>query len=89
MLEAQAHTRLEKYSQAGNIYRRVLQANPAHTVARIELGILEYKQFNHFDIAERLLKQALEGDDAPRATLSRGYQGLRRFRSRRVISLPF
>lgn len=76
VLEAQAHTRLEKYSNAANIYRRVLQTNPAHTLARIELGILEYKQFNHYDMGERLLKEALEKDDAPRATLSRGYQGL-------------
>jgi tetratricopeptide (TPR) repeat protein len=76
VLEAQAHTRLEKYSPAANLYRRVLQANPSHTVARIELGILEYKQFNHYQQAERLLKQALDSDDAPRATLSRGFQGL-------------
>ena len=76
VLEAQSHARLEKYSPAATLYRRVLQANPSHTVARIELGILEYKQFGHAEQADRLLKQALDRDDAPRATLSRGFQGL-------------
>jgi tetratricopeptide (TPR) repeat protein len=76
VLEAQAHTRMEQYGPAAVIYRRVLQANPSHTVARIELGILEYKQMNHYDEGERLLKQALDSDDAPRATSSRGFQGL-------------
>lgn len=76
VMEAQAQARLEKFSVAAALYRRILKANPAHTVARIELGILEYKHFNHFDQGESLLKQALEKDDAPRPTLSRGYQGL-------------
>jgi tetratricopeptide (TPR) repeat protein len=76
VMEAQAHVRLEKYNNAANLYRRVLQVNPAHTTARIELGILEYKQFNHFDIGERLLKEALRKEDAPRPTLSRAYLGL-------------
>ncbi|MGZ3722074.1 MAG: tetratricopeptide repeat protein [Bdellovibrionales bacterium] len=74
--EAQAQTKLENYSEAGNIYRRVLQANPAHTVSRIELGLLEYKNFNHYDQAERYLNQGLGTEGAPRSTLSRGYFGL-------------
>ena len=74
--QAQAQAKLEKYSEAGNIYRRVLQANPGHTVSRIELGLLEYKNFNHFDQGERYLNQALGSDGAPRSTLSRGYFGL-------------
>lgn len=76
VLEAQAHTKLEKFSAAGNLYRRILQANANHTVARIELGLLEYKNFDHYDQGERLLKQGLDRDDAPKATLSRGYFGL-------------
>jgi len=74
--EAQAQTKLEKYSEAANIYRRVLQMNPSHTVARIELGLLEYKNFNHYDIGERYLNQALDGTNAPRNVQSRGYFGL-------------
>jgi tetratricopeptide (TPR) repeat protein len=76
VLEAQANAKLEKYSEAGNTYRRVLQANPNHTVARIELGLLEYKNFDHYDQAERYLKQGLDKEDAPRPVLSRGYFGL-------------
>lgn len=83
ILEAQAATRMEKFGPAAVIYRRVLQANPSHTVARIELGILEYKQLGHYDQGERLLKQALDSDDAPRATLSRGFQGLAEIALRR------
>jgi tetratricopeptide (TPR) repeat protein len=74
--EAQAQAKLEKYSEAANIYRRVLQMNPSHKVARIELGLLEYKNFNHYDLGERYLNQALDGGNAPRSTLSRGYFGL-------------
>lgn len=76
VLEAQAHSKLEKFVNAANIYRRVLTANPSHTVARIELGLLEYKQFGQYPQGERLLKQALDNDDAPKATLSRGFLGL-------------
>jgi tetratricopeptide (TPR) repeat protein len=76
VMEASAQTKLEQYGEAANIYRRILQGNPAHTVARIELGILEYKYFNHLDLGERFLNQALESQGAPRTTLSRGYLGL-------------
>lgn len=76
VVEAQALTRQEKYNEAGNIYRNVLRSNPAHTVSRIELGILEYKYFNRNEQGERYLKQALESVDAPRPVLSRGYLGL-------------
>lgn len=74
--EAMAQAKLEKYGEAATIYRRVLNGNPAHTVARIELGLLEYKYFNHYDQAEQFLNQALDSDGAPRPTLSRGYFGL-------------
>lgn len=76
VIEAQALTKLERYNEAGNIYRNVLRSNPGHTVARIELGILEYKYFNRNEQGERYLKQALESVDAPRSVLSRGYLGL-------------
>jgi tetratricopeptide (TPR) repeat protein len=74
--EAQAQTKLEHYSDAANIYRRVLNSNPEHAVARIELGILEYKYFSHPGPAESLLQQGLEGGAAPSQILSRGYFGL-------------
>jgi tetratricopeptide (TPR) repeat protein len=74
--EGQALTKIEKYGDAANLFRRVLKVNPNHTVARIELGLLEYKYFNHYDIAEQYLSQGLDNEGAPRSTLSRGYFGL-------------
>lgn len=76
MVEAQALSRLERGADAQRIYVNVLKNNPAHTVARIELGLLEYKLFNHIENGEQYLRQALESDDAPKDTLSRGYFGL-------------
>ncbi len=76
VLEAQALTKLERYNDAGNLYRNILRTNPGHTVARIELGILEYKYFNRNEQGQAYLKQALENDDAPKTILSRGYLGL-------------
>lgn len=76
IVEAQALSKMEKYPDSARLYRRVLKANPNHTIARIELGILEYRFFNHPDLGEKYLLQALEFQDAPRATLSRGQFGL-------------
>lgn len=76
MLEAQALTALERYPEAAKLYVSVLKSQPNHTIARIELGLIEYKRFNHVEQGERFLRQALESQDAPRATLSRGYFGL-------------
>jgi len=74
--EAQAQAKREKFSEAANIYNQILQGNPSHSVARIELGILEYTAFNHLDVAERNLTQGLDRGGAPRMVLSRGYFGL-------------
>lgn len=76
VLKAQAQIKLEKYNDAGNILRNVLRNNPSHSVARIELGLIEYKYFNHADLGERYLNQALDREDAPKSTLSRGWFGL-------------
>ncbi|NJL25236.1 MAG: tetratricopeptide repeat protein [Calothrix sp. SM1_5_4] len=63
--EAQALSRLERYSDAARIYHHVLKNNPAHTIGRLELGLLEYKHFNHADQGEKLLKQAVDGRMRP------------------------
>src|SRR6185436_14339043 len=52
------------------------EGNPAHTVSRLELGLLEYTAFNHPDLAERYLTQGVEGAKAPPLILSRAYFGL-------------
>lgn len=76
VMEAQVQAKQEKYSEAAKLYHKVLEANPHHAVSRIELGLLEYTAFNHLDLAERYLKQGLDGGNAPRTILSRGYFGL-------------
>ncbi|MGE4132271.1 MAG: tetratricopeptide repeat protein [Bdellovibrionales bacterium] len=75
-VEAQALSKLERYNEAGNLYRGILRQNPDHVVARIELGILEYKHFNRKDEGEKYLQQALQFDDAPFPVLARGFLGL-------------
>ncbi len=76
VLEAQVQTKLERYGDAANLYRRALKANPYHAVARIELALLEYKYFSHAPQAEQLLHQGLDSGGAPRSVQSRGYFGL-------------
>lgn len=75
VLEAQATIKMEKPGEAANILRRVLIANPHHAVAKIELGLLEYKNFNHIERGEQLLSEGL-GGSAPKDVMSRGYFGL-------------
>src|SRR5690606_38517761 len=49
ILQAQLHSKLEDYSEAARIYRSILQAAPNHDVAKIELGLLDYKHFRNLD----------------------------------------
>ena len=74
--EARALAKMDRAAEAARLYVSVLKNNPAHTVARIELGLLEYKQFGHPENGENYLRQALEKTDAPRDLLSRGFFGL-------------
>lgn len=75
VLEAQIQVKMEKPGDAANILRRILISNPHHSVAKIELGLIEYKYFNHVDGGEQLLNEGL-GGSAPKDILSRGYFGL-------------
>lgn len=74
--EAQSLMNLNRASEAAKRLNHVLKANPSHSIARIELGLLEYKNFNHIEAGERLLTQGLGPEDAPRLLLSKGYFGL-------------
>jgi tetratricopeptide (TPR) repeat protein len=76
ILDAQTNIKMEKYSDAANILRRVLAGNHNHVVAMIELGILEYKYFNHPERGQELLEGGVSGGAAPKETLSRAYLGL-------------
>jgi len=83
VLDAQALAKMEKYGPAVATYTKVLNSYPSHRVARIELGLLEYKQFNQVARAEQSLRQGLDGDQAPKPILSRGYVGLAELALRR------
>ena len=76
--EAQLQSRKRNYVQAANIYNRVLKANPDHAVSRLELGLLEYREFHQTAKAEELLNAGLAktGERSPQSLISRAYLGL-------------
>jgi tetratricopeptide (TPR) repeat protein len=75
---AQLQARLNNFSEAQRMYAEVLKANPGHLVARLELGLIEYKQFRQMDHAQELLIAGLkdEHEKVPRELASRAYVGL-------------
>jgi tetratricopeptide (TPR) repeat protein len=75
---AQLQGRLNNFSEAQKMYGEVLRANPGHLVARLELGLIEYKQFRQLDHAQELLISGLkdEREKVPRELASRAYMGL-------------
>ncbi len=73
--EANAEIKMEKYNEAASILRRILASNDRHAVSKIELGLIEYKYFNHLDTGQELLNEGLS-ESAPKETMSRGYFGL-------------
>lgn len=75
--EARARAKTKNFGQAVNLYRGVLQVVPAHPVARIELGLIEFREFDHQDLALQLLTSALNGEEkASREILSAGWLGM-------------
>lgn len=75
--QAQLHAKSENYTEAARIYRQILQASPSHDVAKIELGLLEYKHFrNPGKGAELIMAGAQSRDRVVKKALSRGYFGL-------------
>lgn len=75
--EAKAHVRLRNYGQAVGLLKEVVNRSPRHTVALIELALLEYSQFGHTAEAIQLLNQAFQSNERAPATLtSRGYMVL-------------
>jgi tetratricopeptide (TPR) repeat protein len=61
--EARAYRDLKQYPQAMNLYRQVINKVPTHAVAKIELGLIEGLQFQHFDDSLGLLTTALDGKE--------------------------
>lgn len=75
--EARARARMKSFGQAMTLYRGVLQAIPSHPVAKIELGLIEFREFDHEDQALQLLSSAVNGEEkVPRDVLSDGWLGL-------------
>ncbi|MCB0384633.1 MAG: tetratricopeptide repeat protein, partial [Bdellovibrionales bacterium] len=77
MLEADLQSRIGNRVQAAKIYRYVLQVNPQHKIAKLELGLIEFKHFNHLDKGLALLQEALSSSEkVPGPVLSRAYFGM-------------
>lgn len=71
-LEAREH-----YGEAEEILRKVLERNPNHAVAKIELGGIQLKYFHDFDKAQDYLQSALSGRQRMTAiTEAKGYLSL-------------
>ena len=75
--EAVAMVKAERFNDAANVLRKIIEANPRHAKAKLELGLIEYKHMNHLDAGKRLLESALNGNSRLSSTMkSRGYLGL-------------
>ena len=73
-LSAEVMEKQNKISQAVSIYKKILELNSKHKVAKIKLGIMEYKYFKKFDKAENILQIALSYPDiAPYQLLSQAH----------------
>ncbi|RYZ69565.1 MAG: tetratricopeptide repeat protein [Proteobacteria bacterium] len=61
--EARANRDLKQFPQAMNLYRQVISKVPTHAVAKVELGLIEGLQFQHYDDSLGLLTTALDGKE--------------------------
>lgn len=76
-LEAEVHRRMNNYPEAVKVYRQILQFNPQHSAARMELGLIEYKHLNHYQEGKRLILEGIQLKElAHKGVLSRAYMGL-------------
>lgn len=75
--EALYRTKLGQFAEAANIYRQILKTNPKHTKSKVLLGIIEFKHFQHTEIAIDLLKTGLADDSRnDRSVAQQGYAAL-------------
>lgn len=74
---ARALAGLTQFGQAVNLYKTVLATVPQHPVAKIEMGLIEAKEFGHPDTAIQLLNSALTGEEkAPSVLRSKAWLAL-------------
>ncbi len=82
--EARARARAKNFGQAMTLYRGVIQQVSTHPVAKIELALIEFKEFDKQDQALQLLSSALNGDEKiPRTVESSGWLGMAEIALRR------
>lgn len=82
--EARARARTKNFGQAMTLYRGVIQQVPTHSVAKIELALIEFREFEKQDQALQLLTSALNGDEKiPRTVESEGWLGMAEIALRR------
>jgi len=75
--EARAKTRTQNFGAAMTLYRGVIQQVPSHPVAKIELAVIEAREFDKQEIAMGLLTSALNGEEKiPRVVESLGWLAL-------------
>lgn len=75
--EARARARMKNFGQAMTLYRGILQTVPTHPVAKIELALIEGREFDHQDLAQQLFTSSLNGEEKiPRMVESDGWLGL-------------
>jgi tetratricopeptide (TPR) repeat protein len=75
--EARARAAQKQYSPALELYRDVLLAVPKHSLAKIEMSLIEYEQFAHSELAFNNIKSALEsGERVPNLSASVAYMAL-------------
>ncbi len=66
-----------QYPQALELYRKVLAAVRNHSIAKIEMGLLELSLFQHYDRASELIHSGIDGSEPiPNAVQSKGLMGL-------------
>ncbi len=74
--EARARARAKEFGKAMTLYRGVIQVVPSHPVAKIELALIESREFDHQDLALQLFTSALNGaEKIPRVIESMGWLG--------------
>ncbi|MCB0362495.1 MAG: hypothetical protein KDD35_07225, partial [Bdellovibrionales bacterium] len=77
VLEGEIHSKKGNTTEAAKIYQKILQQNPHHKVAKIKLGLIEMRDFNHLEKGTSLLKEALAASDlVPSRVFSDAFFGL-------------
>ncbi|MBY0314085.1 MAG: tetratricopeptide repeat protein [Bdellovibrionales bacterium] len=61
--EARTQRKLGRYAESLNAYGEALKHYPGHTLATMELGILEFQAFRHADKAVTYIQKALQSSE--------------------------